>query len=208
MSWPAHLRVVPVVTLPDVGTAVPLTRALAVGGLPVVEVTLRSPAALDGVRRIRAELPDVLCGVGTVTTPADVDAAVAAGAQFLVSPGTTAALLDAMLACGLPVLPGAATASEALRLIEAGLSTAKFFPAEASGGTATLEALAAPLPGLRWCATGGIGPGNAADYLALPCVAAVGGSWMAPDADVRAGRWDQIEALSAAAVELATPGAR
>ena len=196
MTWPTNLRVVPVVTVPSVEVAVPLARALADGGLPVIEVTLRSPAALDAIAAIRAELPDVLCGVGTLLSPADVKAAVDAGSQFLVSPGSTDALLDAMLATGLPCLPGAATASEALRLIERGVRLAKFFPSEASGGAPALAALAAPLPELQWCATGGITAANAPAYLTLPSVVAVGGSWMVPAAALEEADWSAITALA------------
>lgn len=196
------VRVVPVVVLHDEADAAPLARSLAGGGLSLIEVTLRSPQALASIARIRAECPDVVCGVGTVLTPQDVQSAVDAGAQFLVSPGTTEPLLDAMLATGLPVLPGAATASEAMRLLARGVSLAKFFPAEASGGVAALSALSGPLPGLRFCATGGIGPANAGDYLALPNVACIGGSWMVPKAAVAAGDWDAITLLAKEAAQL------
>ena len=202
MTWPAHLRVVPVVTVPSVEVAVPLARALADGGLPVIEVTLRSPAALDAIAAIRAELPDVLCGVGTLLSPADVKAAVDAGAQFLVSPGSTVGLLDAMLATGLPCLPGAATPTEAMRLLERGVRLAKFFPAEASGGAPALAALAAPLPELQWCATGGITAASAPTFLALPNVVAVGGTWMVPAAAIQTGDWSSITVLAAQAALL------
>lgn len=202
MTWDPGHRVVPVVTVPTVDSAVPLARALAHGGLPVVEVTLRSPAALEAIAEIRAALPDVLCGVGTLLSPGDVKAAVDAGAQFLVSPGTTDALLDAMLETGLPCLPGAATPSEAMRLVDRGVGLAKFFPAEPSGGTAALSALAAPLPSLAWCATGGITPALAPSYLALPNVVAVGGSWMVPAAAVAAGDWATVTGLARTAAQL------
>jgi 2-dehydro-3-deoxyphosphogluconate aldolase/(4S)-4-hydroxy-2-oxoglutarate aldolase len=202
MTWPADLRVVPVVTVSSVSEAVPLARALADGGLPVIEVTLRSPAALDAIAAIRAELPEVLCGVGTLLAPADVKAAVEVGAQFLVSPGSTSALLDAMLDTGLLCLPGAATPSEAMRLLERGVRLAKFFPAEASGGVPALRALAGPLPDLQWCATGGITADTAADYLALPTVAAVGGSWMVPASAVAAADWNTVTRLANKAAEL------
>lgn len=192
MTWPAHRRVVPVVTVSSVEVAVRLARALAEAGLPVIEVTLRSAAALDAIAAIRAAVPEVLCGVGTLLTSADVDAAVESGAQFLVSPGSTDRLLDAMLATGLPCMPGAATASEALRLLERGVRLAKFFPAESSGGAAALAALAAPLPELQWCATGGITASNVPGYLALPTVVAVGGSWMVPTAALEAQDWAAV----------------
>jgi 2-dehydro-3-deoxyphosphogluconate aldolase/(4S)-4-hydroxy-2-oxoglutarate aldolase len=196
VSWPSHLPVVPVVTAPSVAAAVETARALAAGGLPVIEVTFRSRHAADAIAAIRQALPDVMCGAGTLLDAQTVEAAVAAGAQFLVSPGSTDALLDAMLSTELLCLPGAATASEALRLRERGVRIAKFFPAEASGGANALRALAGPLPDVHWCATGGISAGNACDYLALPNVAAVGGSWMVPSEAVTRGSWDRIEELA------------
>lgn len=201
MTWPAELRVIPVVTVSSLDVAVPLARALAAGGLPVIEVTLRSPVALEAIAAIRQELPNVLCGVGTLLSPADVKAAVDVGAQFLVSPGSTDALLDAMLDSGRLCLPGAATPSEAMRLMDRGVRLAKFFPAEASGGVAALGALAGPLPELRWCATGGIGPAQAPAYLASPNVVAVGGSWMVPAAAVEAGDWAEVTSLAREAVD-------
>jgi 2-dehydro-3-deoxyphosphogluconate aldolase/(4S)-4-hydroxy-2-oxoglutarate aldolase len=170
--------VIPVLTIHDAADAVPLARALADGGLTTIEVTLRTEAALEAVRLIRAELPEITCGTGTLRTPADVSASLDAGAQFLVSPGATDGLLDAFAASGVPSLPGAATPSEVMRLAERGFLLQKFFPAEASGGTAALKALAGPLPDVSFCATGGIHAGNADAYLALPNVVAVGGSWM------------------------------
>ena len=193
--------VVPVLTLPDPDVAVPLVAALAAGGLAAVEVTLRTPTALESVRRLRAELPDVLCGVGTLRTGEQVKASVDAGAQFLVSPGSTDELLDAMSASGLLSLPGAATPSEAMRLAAQGFSLQTFFPAEASGGAATLSALAAPLPDISFCATGGITLTSAASYLALPNVRCVGGSWMAPPALVVGQDWPAITALAEQTVD-------
>jgi len=191
-------RVIPVLTIDDADTAVPLARALAAGGLTVLEVTLRTDSALEAVRRIRAELPEIACGTGTLRTAADVEASVAAGAQFLVSPGSTESLLDAMAASGLPALPGAATPSEALRLAERGFLQQKFFPAEANGGTASLQALAGPLPDVVFCATGGIHAGNAPAYLTLPTVLAVGGSWMVP----RGGDWSAVTSAAREAAAL------
>jgi 2-dehydro-3-deoxyphosphogluconate aldolase/(4S)-4-hydroxy-2-oxoglutarate aldolase len=202
MTWPADLRVVPVVTVPSLEVAVPLARALADGGLPVIEVTLRSPVALDAIEAIRNELPEVLCGVGTLLEVADVKAAVEVGAQFLVSPGVTDRLLDAMLDTGLLCLPGAATPSEAMRLRDRGVRLAKFFPAEASGGAAALSALAGPIPDLSWCATGGITAASAPDYLALGDVVAVGGAWMVPAAAVTSGDWARVTALASQAASL------
>lgn len=198
MTLPA---VVPVLTLPDPDLAVPLVGALAEGGLTAVEVTLRTPTALESVRRVRAELPHVLCGVGTLRTDDHVKASVDAGAQFLVSPGSTPELLEAMSASGLLSLPGAATPSEAMRLADQGFSLQKLFPAEALGGVAFLSALAAPLPDVAFCATGGITLTSAPSYLALPNVRAVGGSWMVPAALVLAEDWAAITALAEQTVD-------
>jgi len=199
--------VVPVVVLDDAADAVPLARALAAGGLPIVEVTLRTPAALEAITRIAAEVPEALVGAGTVTTAAQAGAAAAAGAGFLVSPGATPRLLEAMAGCGLPFLPGVATASEAMAVLEYGVAAMKFFPAEAAGGTAYLRSLAGPLPGVRFCATGGIDARNAGDYLALSNVACVGGSWVTPADAVRSGDWARIEQLAQAATALRGAGA-
>lgn len=202
MTWPAERRIVPVVTVPSLDVAVPLAQALADGGLPVIEVTLRSPIALDAIAAITSELPDVFCGVGTVLTETDVKDAVGVGAQFLVSPGVTDRLLEAMLDTELLCLPGAATPTEAMRLRDRGVRLAKFFPAEASGGPAAIGALAGPLPDLQWCATGGIGAQQAPDYLALPNVVAVGGSWMVPAAAVAARDWSSVTRLARDAAKL------
>jgi 2-dehydro-3-deoxyphosphogluconate aldolase/(4S)-4-hydroxy-2-oxoglutarate aldolase len=193
--------VVPVLTLPDPDLAVPLVAALAAGGLTAVEVTLRTPAALEAVRRLRAELPEVLCGVGTLRTGEQVKASVDAGAQFLVSPGSTDELLQAMSASGLLSLPGAATPSEAMRLADQGFSLQKLFPAEALGGVALLSALAAPIPDVAFCATGGITVQSAPSYLALPNVRCVGGSWMAPQHLVAARDWAAITVLAEQTVD-------
>jgi 2-dehydro-3-deoxyphosphogluconate aldolase/(4S)-4-hydroxy-2-oxoglutarate aldolase len=191
--------VIPAITVERVEDAVPMARALAAGGLRVIEIMLRSEAAIAAIRAIAAEVPEAAVGAGTLLTAPDVRAAEAAGARFLVSPGATRALLEAAEAAGLPLLPGAATASEAMRLAERGWTMLKFFPAEASGGARALGAFAAPLPHIRWCPTGGVGPANAAAYLALPNVACVGGSWPAPADAVRAGDWARVEALARAA---------
>ncbi|GGS74449.1 bifunctional 4-hydroxy-2-oxoglutarate aldolase/2-dehydro-3-deoxy-phosphogluconate aldolase [Streptomyces griseoviridis] len=194
--------VVPVVVVGDVADAVPLARALVAGGLPAIEVTLRTPAALGAIAAIAAEVPEAVVGAGTVITPAQVDEAVAAGARFLVSPGWTDTLLTAMRASGVPFLPGVSTTSEVVALLERGVREMKFFPAEAAGGTAYLKALASPLPQARFCPTGGIGPGSAPEYLALPNVGCVGGSWMLP-ANAVAGRdWGRVEELAREAAEL------
>ncbi|MEW2291409.1 bifunctional 4-hydroxy-2-oxoglutarate aldolase/2-dehydro-3-deoxy-phosphogluconate aldolase [Streptomyces sp. NPDC006743] len=198
--------VLPVVVLDDPADAVPLARALVAGGLPAIEVTLRTPAALDGIRAMAAEVPDAVVGAGTVVTPAQVTRCADAGARFLVSPGWTDTLLSAMAASGLPYLPGVSTASEVVALLERGVREMKFFPAQAAGGTAYLKSLAGPLPGARFCPTGGIGPGTAPEYLALPNVGCVGGSWMVP-ADALADRdWARIERLAREAALLSAGG--
>ncbi|MDE4173071.1 bifunctional 4-hydroxy-2-oxoglutarate aldolase/2-dehydro-3-deoxy-phosphogluconate aldolase [Phaeobacter sp. PT47_59] len=193
--------IVPVLVVHDVAHARPLAEALVAGGLPALEVTLRTPAALDVIREM-ALVPGGVVGAGTLVTPEDVKAAVEAGAQFGVSPGATDALLDACEAAGLPMLPGAATASEAMRLLERGYDMLKFFPVEASGGAPALKAIGAPLPQISFCPTGGVSPGNAKSYLSLPNVICAGGSWVAPADLVAAGDWAGITALAKAAREL------
>ncbi|GAA4590856.1 bifunctional 4-hydroxy-2-oxoglutarate aldolase/2-dehydro-3-deoxy-phosphogluconate aldolase [Planotetraspora phitsanulokensis] len=194
--------VVPVVVIDDPETAVPLARALVSGGLPVIEITLRTATALESIRRIAAEVPDAVVGAGTIRSSADVDAAVAAGSRFLVSPGTTPGLLDALLASGVPFLPGAATASEAMALFERGIGEMKFFPAEAAGGVPYLKSLGGPLPDVRFCPTGGITLSSAPSYLALSNVATVGGSWLTPADALATGDYDRIEKLAAEAAAL------
>ncbi|EMF55676.1 MULTISPECIES: bifunctional 4-hydroxy-2-oxoglutarate aldolase/2-dehydro-3-deoxy-phosphogluconate aldolase [Streptomyces] len=195
--------VLPVVVVDDPADAVPLARALVAGGLPTIEVTLRTPGALDAVRAMSAEVPGAVVGVGTVITPAQVAESVAAGGRFLVSPGWTDMLLRAMRASGVPFLPGVSTASEVVALLERGVREMKFFPAEAAGGTTYLKSLAGPLPQARFCPTGGIGPGNAPDYLTLPNVGCVGGTWMLPPDAVAARDWARIERLARDAAGLA-----
>ncbi|MDG9725754.1 bifunctional 4-hydroxy-2-oxoglutarate aldolase/2-dehydro-3-deoxy-phosphogluconate aldolase [Streptomyces sp. DH41] len=198
--------VVPVVVVDDLADAVPLARALVAGGLPAIEVTLRTPVALDAIRAIAGEVPGAVVGAGTVITPEQVGEVVAAGARFLVSPGWTDGLLAAMRASGVPFLPGVSTTSEVVALLEHGVREMKFFPAEAAGGTAYLKALAAPLPQARFCPTGGITPASAPKYLALPNVGCVGGSWMLPK-DAVAGRdWGRVEALAREAAGLSAGG--
>ncbi|MET8243236.1 bifunctional 4-hydroxy-2-oxoglutarate aldolase/2-dehydro-3-deoxy-phosphogluconate aldolase [Streptomyces sp. NPDC005202] len=198
--------VVPVVVLEDAADAVPLARALVAGGLPAIEVTLRTPAALDAIQAIAGAVPEAVVGAGTVITPGQVTECAAAGARFLVSPGWTEALLEAMRASGVPFLPGVSTTSEVVALLERGVREMKFFPAQAAGGTAYLKSLAGPLPQARFCPTGGIGPGNAPEYLALPNVGCVGGTWMVPADAVAAGDWGRIEALARAAAALRRRG--
>jgi len=193
--------IIPVLVVRDVAQARPLAQALINGGLPVLEVTLRTDAALDVIAEM-ATVEGGHVGAGTLVTPEDVHAAKAAGATFGVSPGATDALLDAAEEAGLPMLPGAATASEAMRLLARGYDVLKFFPAEASGGVAALKGIGGPLPQITFCPTGGIKPENASSYLALPNVICAGGSWVAPDDLVADGKWDEIEALAAAAAKL------
>ncbi|MFD1934449.1 MULTISPECIES: bifunctional 4-hydroxy-2-oxoglutarate aldolase/2-dehydro-3-deoxy-phosphogluconate aldolase [Nonomuraea] len=194
--------VIPVVVVDDVETAVPMARALVAGGLPVIEVTLRTACGLEAIARIAAEVPGAVVGAGTIRTSADIAASVESGARFLVSPGTTPALLDAFVAAGVPFLPGAATASEVMALAERGLDELKFFPAEAAGGLPYLKSLAGPLPDVRFCPTGGIRPETARDYLALPNVGCVGGTWLTPADALASGDWARVEKLAAEAAAL------
>ena len=182
--------VIPVLTIERVEWAVPLAKALVTAGLRALEVTLRTEVALDAVRAIAQTVPDAVPGVGTVTSPEDIFKAKAAGASFTVSPGFSRDLAEA--AGDFPYLPGIATASEAMAAQRMGLRSLKFFPAEAMGGQKTLMALAGPFPSLNFCPTGGIGRGNARDYLALANVSCVGGSWVAPRDEIQNERWDEI----------------
>ena len=193
--------VIPVLVVEDLATAEPLAAALVAGGLPVLEVTLRTPAALDVIRAM-SEVEGGIVGAGTLLTPQDVEDAKAAGALFGVSPGATDRLLDAAEAAELPLLPGAATATEAMRLLERGYRMLKFFPAEAAGGAKALGALASPLPQLTFCPTGGVSLKNARDYLDLPNTLCVGGSWVAPKEKVATGDWAAIEALASEAAAI------
>ncbi|KAF2780438.1 KHG/KDPG aldolase [Streptomyces sp. OM5714] len=198
--------VVPVVVVGDLADAVPLARALVAGGLPAIEVTLRTPVALDAIRAIAGEVPDAVVGAGTVVTAEQVGEVVAAGARFLVSPGWTDKLLEAMRGSGVPFLPGVSTTSEVVALLERGVREMKFFPAEAAGGTAYLKALAAPLPQARFCPTGGITPASAPEFLALPNVGCVGGSWMLPKDAIDGRDWGRVEALAREAAGLSAGG--
>ncbi len=193
--------IVPVLVVDDAAHARPLAEALVAGGLPALEVTLRTPAALDAIRAM-ANVPGGVVGAGTLVTPEDVRAAKEAGAQFGVSPGATDALIAACEAEGLPLLPGAATASEAMALLEKGYDMLKFFPAEASGGAPALKAIGAPLPQITFCPTGGVSPSNALDYLSLSNVVCAGGSWVAPKQMVQNGDWSGIETLAREAASL------
>ncbi|MFO1067627.1 MAG: bifunctional 4-hydroxy-2-oxoglutarate aldolase/2-dehydro-3-deoxy-phosphogluconate aldolase [Geminicoccaceae bacterium] len=196
-------RLLPVVVVDDAAQAVPLARALLAGGLPVAEVTFRTDAAAEAIRRIADAVPEVLLGAGTVLSPAQVRAARAAGAMFLVTPGFNPAVVQAAADEGLPIVPGINNPSGVEQAMAAGLSTVKFFPAEPSGGVAFLKALTGPYAGMRFVPTGGIGPRNLRDYLALPAVLACGGSWMVEASLVRAGRFDEVARLTAEAVALA-----
>lgn len=197
--------VIPVVLIDDAADAVPLARALVTGGLSVIEITLRTPAAIDAIAAVAAEVEGAIVGAGTVLDPAQLAAAARAGARFAVSPGVTERLLDAAAGGDVPMLPGIATASEAMRLIERGYGFAKFFPAEPAGGSAFLAALASPLPQLRFCPTGGITPQSAPLYLALSNVVSIGGSWMAPRERIKAHDWRTITETSRAAAALRSP---
>ncbi|WP_163267366.1 2-dehydro-3-deoxy-phosphogluconate aldolase [Chelativorans alearense] len=195
--------VIPVLKIDRIADAVPLTRALAKGGLPAVEITLRTPDALDAIRLVVDEVPEAIVGAGTILTGKDFTGAAVAGAQFIVSPGTTQELLDAAAQSEVPFLPGAITPSEVMAMCDEGYEILKFFPAEQAGGAAFLKSLSSPLSSVRFCPTGGISPKNAADYLSLPNVVCIGGSWVAPDAELAAGNWQAVEDLAREAAKLA-----
>ena len=194
--------VIPVIRIDDVATAVPMGHALVAGGLPAIEITLRTPDALEAIRRVAEEVPGAVVGAGTILDTAQFEAAEKAGARFNVSPGTTQELIDAARSSAVPFLPGATTASEVMAMREEGYGFLKFFPAEQSGGAPFLKAIAAPIPDMVFCPTGGVSPSNVASYLALPNVVCVGGSWVVPDAAVKAGDWGAIERLSREAASL------
>jgi 2-dehydro-3-deoxyphosphogluconate aldolase/(4S)-4-hydroxy-2-oxoglutarate aldolase len=196
-------RIVPVVTIDDADDAVPVARALHDGGIDVVEITLRTAAGLDAIGRIAAELPDVLVGAGSVKSTDDLAAAADAGARFVVSPGFDRELVDEARYIGLPMLPGIATATELQTASNAGVDVVKLFPAEIVGGISLVGALSAVWPGVRFVPTGGITPQNAGAYLALPSVAAVGGSWMVPAGAVARRDWTAVTERAADAVRLA-----
>ncbi len=198
----AQAPVLPVLAFDDLHSAVPLARTLVAAGLPVLEVTLRSAIATEAIRRIVGEVEGAIVGAGTVLTRADLDAVIAAGAAFAISPGATATLLDAADDRDIPFLPGVATASELMAGLERGLTRFKLFPASSLGGPALLKAWAGPFPQVRFCPTGGIDAASAPAWLALANVMTVGGSWMAPPARVAAGDWDGIAALARACAAL------
>ena len=193
--------VIPVLVIHDIAHARPLAEALVAGGLPVLEVTLRTEAALDAITAM-AEVPGAVVGAGTVLGAAQMQAAKAAGARFAVSPGATPALIDAARAEGVPLLPGAQTCSEVMTLLELGYNVQKFFPAEAIGGAEALKSIGGPLPQVTFCPTGGITLGRAPDYLRLPNVACVGGSWVAPASALAKGDWDAVTTLARDAAAL------
>ncbi len=192
-------RIVPVVVLDDAASAGPLAEALVAGGLPIAEVTLRTAAALDAIAAMAAR-DDLLVGAGTVLTAAQVDQAVDAGARFVVSPGTSRAVVERARQRGVAVLPGAVTATEIQAALELGIDAVKFFPAGTSGGPAAIKALAAPFGGVRFVPTGGVSAANLDDYLSIPSVLAVGGSWMVPQAAIREGDFDTVRRLTEDAV--------
>ncbi|WP_446810367.1 bifunctional 4-hydroxy-2-oxoglutarate aldolase/2-dehydro-3-deoxy-phosphogluconate aldolase [Methylomonas sp. 2BW1-5-20] len=194
--------VMPVMVINQLDQAVPLARALVEGGLKVLEITLRTPVALDAIRRIKAEVPGAIVGAGTIINIQTLHNAIEAGAEFIVSPGVTDSLLDAALASGVPILPGVITPSEVMRLMDRGITAMKFFPAEAAGGIPMLKSIGGPLPQVTFCPTGGVNPKNAVEYLALSNVACVGGSWMAPADLVDAGNWAEITRRAAEAAAL------
>ncbi len=194
--------VIPVLLIDKAADAVPLARALAKGGLPAIEITLRTSAALDAIRAVAEDVPEAIVGAGTILNATHYEQAVAAGSKFIVSPGVTDAVLKAADNSPVPLLPGCATASEVMSLREHGYTHVKFFPAEQAGGAAYLKALSSPLAGTFFCPTGGISLSNAMNYLTLPNVLCIGGSWIAPKELVNDGKWDEITALAAAAAAL------
>ena len=196
--------IVPVMVINNVEHAVPLAKALVKGGITVLEITLRTEAALESITRIKAEVPDAIVGAGTIINIDTLNKAIAAGAEFIVSPGTTDTMIDAALATGVPLLPGVANPSEAMRLLEKGITEMKFFPAEAAGGIPMLKSIGAPIPQITFCPTGGVNQKNVKDYYNLPNVACVGGSWMCAANLVDSENWDEITRLSAEAIKLAT----
>ena len=192
--------VVPVLVINDVEKAVPLAKALMEGGIKVLEVTLRTPAAIDVIKRIAQEVPDSLIGAGTVTNAQQLKAVVEAGAKFAISPGMTADLLQAGMDSEIPLIPGTSSTSDLMKGKDAGYTHMKFFPAEASGGVKAIKSISGPFPDVTFCPTGGIGPNNYNDYLALNNVKCVGGSWLAPDDAIESGDWARITQLAKEAV--------
>lgn len=201
-GYAALAPVIPVVTADDPESAVALARALVAGGLPVVEITLRTGSALRCIEAVARDVPDAIVAAGTVIRPGQIEEAADAGAKFLVSPGTSPRMAEELAESALPAMPACATVSEALHLFELGFSVLKFFPAGASGGTAWLKSVSAPIPDVRFCPTGGLDAKSAPDYLACPNVACVGGSWMVPKDAVASKDWARIERLACEAAKL------
>lgn len=194
--------VIPVMVINNLEQAVPLAKALVSGELKVLEITLRTAVALEAIKQIKAEVPGAIVGAGTVINQQTLQQAIAAGSEFLVSPGATDGLIAAALDAGIPILPGVISPSEVMKLLEKGLTDMKFFPAEAAGGVAMLKSIGGPLPQVTFCPTGGVNPENAKAYLSLANVACVGGSWMAPASLVDAGKWDEITRRAAKAANI------
>ncbi len=194
--------VISVMVINKLEHAVPLANALVEGGIKVLEITLRTSVALDAIKKIKAEVPNAIVGAGTIINLETLDKAIAAGSEFIVSPGVTDSLINAALKTGVPILPGIATSSEVMNLLEKGITEMKFFPAEAAGGIPMVKSIGGPFPQVTFCPTGGVNPKNAADYLALKNVACVGGSWMAPADLVDAENWDEINRLTIEAVNI------
>jgi 2-dehydro-3-deoxyphosphogluconate aldolase/(4S)-4-hydroxy-2-oxoglutarate aldolase len=201
----ASVRVIPVLTIERLHDAVPLAKALVAGGGRVLEVTLRTPVAIEAAKAIMAEVPDAIVGIGTILNTADLERAAALGVKFGISPGATPDLLEAAAASALPFAPGIATASELMQALARGFGLVKFFPAEQAGGIKALRALAGPFPDARFCPTGGISEANAATWLSERNVVAVGGSWLCPAADVRSGNWEGITAICDRTMKSLTP---
>lgn len=197
----AENPIIPVITIAKVSDAVPLAKALLSGGITALEITLRTPAAPDAIERIVKEVPEAIVGVGTIRSAGDVAQAVRLGAKFLVSPGTTGGIYRAVAQSKLPFLPGVATASELMAALDQGFDTVKFFPAVPAGGIAAIKALAGPFPQVRFCPTGGISEGNFLEWLAVPEIVAVGGSWLAPASAIKAGNWADITSIARRARE-------
>jgi 2-dehydro-3-deoxyphosphogluconate aldolase/(4S)-4-hydroxy-2-oxoglutarate aldolase len=202
LSLLAGQPVIPVLKITDVAHAVPLARALARGGLPMIEITLRTASALEAIRRVSQEIEEAVVGAGTVLNAEQFEQAAQAGSRFIVSPGASGQLYAAARDSDVPLLPGAITPAEIMAAAEEGVDFLKFFPAEQAGGVSFLKALSSPFAGIRFCPTGGVSTANARDYLALPNVICVGGSWVAPDDMVKAGQWEAIEALAREASKL------
>src|SRR5712672_1671771 len=198
-------RIIPVLTIERIEDAVPLAKALVAGGVHMLEVTLRTPVAIEAAKAMIAEVPDAIVGIGTILNAGDLARAEALGVKFGISPGATPELLKAAAASALPFAPGIATASELMLALADGFNLVKFFPAEQSGGIKALRALAGPFPDMRFCPTGGIGEANAASWLAEPNVSAVGGSWLCPAADIRSGNWAGITAICNRTMKLLKP---